>query len=231
MSHGGARVVAALLSFAAWHDAGALTLLTDDRFVTSTTTQLVGPPLVFSASPDTPFGPFDAGSGFVSQTSDMTLVAGPAGDVLSGHATGTAFGDTSADGDTYSTSEFSIGFRVDRPGASIDLSGLLETIAPFLVVAGEASVELRSGSEVLYQRSVDIDPTCCSLPTPFAFSSLLADGTYQLTALASGFSGIPGNSVEGRFSLDFTVTEPVPEPGTALLVALGAAGLAACRRR
>jgi len=91
-------------------------------------------------------------------------------------------------------------------------------------------VEVRMGSTVLHTESIDYEDFV-PITTPFAFSIPLAPGDYQLTAIASGGGGIPNVFTTGTFTLDFSVVEVVPEPSTALFVALGAAGLAGMRRR
>jgi hypothetical protein len=209
------------------HDARGLTLLADDRYVHDYSRTEPFPPDEVTATPATPFGPFHY-AGIGAQDSEMSLVAIPGGgDSLSGNASGSAVGLLFSSDSVSSTSEFSIRFRVDGASAAIDLSGLLNGSSTFF----SSFVELSSGSTVLYEESVHYDDFLNPVPTPFAFSTLIGPGEYQLRALSSVSVGIPGNRSDGSFSLGFAVAENVPEPSTVLLVALGAAGLAGARRR
>ena len=210
-------------------EAHALGLLADGRFVSgySYNGPLGPPPLETFETPAAPFAPFHVvdETGLASQDSEVALVTQgvPPNEVqlLSGDASGSAVGSVSGFDVRRSQSDFSITFRVDRE-AQLGLAGFLQQYSFY----GNCWVEVFAGSTSIYDFSVDFF-TMGPNPTPFEFSAALAPGEYRIYAHALGFGDARGGG--GSFDLSFSVSEPVPEPGTAVLVALGAAALAARR--
>jgi hypothetical protein len=209
--------------------ARALTLLSDDRSVRTRSQDGAPPPVEVVDTPDSPFAPFHVSSSRgASQDSEIELVTdpGPLG-ILSATASGSAFGFASDLDFISSTSTFSIRFSVDAPAAIVEFSGLFTLTSSY----ASASVALRAGSTVLFERGAGSDPfTSPPWTTPFQFHELLVSGEYEITAFARG--GSFGGAGTGSFSLAMTASEvpEVPEPSPALLVALGSAGLAWLRQ-
>ncbi len=223
-------VITSLAVLGGAHQAHALTLLSDDRSVSISRRVLPLPPATSTATPEIPFGPFHEPGGVAGQDSELSLVSVPgSGDILSGSASGSARGGASFDASTHSRSDFTIQFRVDGISARIELSGVLDgTHSRFLSFSN--GVELRAGSTLLYDASMEFEDDVLTT-TPFAFDTVLGPGEYELTAFSSAGGGIPGTYSTGTYSLDFAVVENVPEPGTALFMAIGTTGLACMRRR
>ncbi len=219
-------VITSLAVLGGAHQARALTLLSDDRYVSKSRREEPLPPVMSIATPETPFGPFHV----AGQDSELSLISVPgSGDLLSGSASGSASGGASFDLETYSTSDFTIQFRVDGISARIELSGVLDgTHSSFTSFLN--GVELRAGSTLLYNAEMEFEDFV-PVTTPFAFDTVLGPGEYELTAFASAGAGVAGVSSTGKYSLDFAVVENVPEPGTALFLAIGTTGLACMRRR
>jgi len=194
------------LLLACARDARALTLLSDDRFVRITQYQDPLPPLVTSATPDVPFGPFHYGdpTGPAYQDSEMTLVDDPNGfDSLKGSVSG-GTGPTTpgADYSTLREAVFSIHFRIDGPSSALfTVSGVLY---PGSCVTLNGQGHCGDPFEINFGSRTSIEP-----------------GDYELRATAPGQPGDMG----GLYNFRFSIAENVPEPGTALLLALGLAGL------
>jgi hypothetical protein len=214
-------------------DAHALALLADGRFVSGYSWDgppSGQPPLETFETPAAPFAPFDVvdGTGLAGQDSEVALVTQglPPNEIrlLCGDASGSAYGSTSGFDVRRSQSDFSITLRVDRE-ARLDLAGTLEQVSTW----GNVWVAVFAGSASIYRRDVDYDEFLAPIPTPFEFSAALAPGEYRIYAPVSGSGNVFGGG--GSFDLSFSVSEPVPEPGTAVLVALGAVALGGRRPR
>lgn len=214
----------AFILLAGLQEAHGLTLVADGRYGYSHSWQLGFPSVTVRETPDVPFGPFHAlESAF--QDSEMQVAASPdSGDVLSGSAVGGASGFVYAYDGRNSESVFSIRFRIDGPSAEIQLSGVLDG-------SGSAYVELRDASTSLYYESVHWIDFYEPVLTPFAFEGTVGPGEYQLLAIARGDHNFPLHFSAGHYQMDFTVAESVPEPSTALAVALGLASLGGSARR
>jgi hypothetical protein len=159
---------------------------------------------VDSLVPDFFFAPFYVALPGAGQTSSISLSADGLG--FDGSASGTANGPGGA---VSGESIFSIGFRIDGDGAlDLHVDSLFYDMA-------SASVRVLAGSAVLF----DAQPG-----GPSEFATALMPGAYTLEARAK----TTGFDESAFFNLTFHVRDtavPVPEPGTALLLGSGVAGL------
>jgi PEP-CTERM motif len=119
-----------------------------------------------------------------------------------------------ADYSTLRKSVFSIHFRIDGPSSALvrvdggmyGISASTQELTCVLLFAGTAIVDGR-----------------CSDPFNFnfGFRTSIEPGDYELRATAPGHPGDGG----GAYGFTFSIAENVPEPDTALLLALGMGGL------
>lgn len=178
--------------------AGALQLLSDDRFVNAFGEACIenGGGLICdpfeseTQNPSPDFSNFSdsvsAGDGgFASQTS----VAGATS--LSGIGFASGFSDV---GYGIGNSVYDVSFRLLGP-AQIDLDGTLESFDTFGFGFAESEVRLSTGGQILFEAIADpINNT-----VPFSFSQVLPPGDYRLLLQADGDVSMDG-------SFDFTLT-------------------------
>jgi len=206
--------------------AGALQLLTDDRFVGAfgeVCTEVTCDPFESqNQSPSPAFSNFTASvsagdGGFASQTSavDATSFSGV------GYASG--YSDI---GYGIGNSVYDIHFRLVAP-AQIDLSGTLEAFDTWGFGFAESEVRLSTGAQILFEEIADP----FNNTVPFSFSQLLQPGDYRLFLQADG-----DVSMDGSFDFTLTATgQPIPGLGLpgllAFSVALTVVGRRSLRRR
>ena len=198
-------LLAALLSVPVSGHAVAIVPVQDDRSIAA---------FGQSATPSPPFSPFNAFVGGVgAPNASQSSAVGTTG-MSGGGQTGRDGG-----GDGPGSTVFDLTFQVDEP-AVYSLAGY----AYFHSSGSQAFVALLRPGGALYEPAL----------TPLFTNELADTGTldpgvdYRLVIAGSmtdtrGFAGAQWNFTFG--------VEPVPEPHTALLVALGLLGLAAARRK
>lgn len=170
-------------------------------------------------TPSVPFAPFNASASAAgegaSQSSSMDALAG----TMSAGGAASSFSDV---GYASGVSLFEIEFSITTP-TNIVLSGHVEADEYYGFGEGRAQVRLLQGTSVLYGAYAIV--TGDYWYEDVIFDDVLAPGTYVIEALADGYGGSLST-----YGLSFEST-PVPEPGTASLVAAGLLALAAGRRR
>ena len=217
----------AVLAFAA--PARGLELVSDDRSVHSVYQNDITDPIVDQTFvPPVPFGAFDPGLGQHSSSIELT----PDGLGFDGTAQGASSQYYNFPSFGRVDSVFAIEFRLDRVG-SIELEGTLSGGA-----GGLSNLTLLRDGDVVYDQEVgpyiyDPSGSGCEFQPPFtrcsvsiSFFGALEPGLYTLEA--SPEAGTPG--AYPSFDFSFHVLQEVPEPATAMSLAIGLAWISARRR-